>query len=1575
MAHGDRLVGVDGPRGRGSGCLIGGGLVLASAHVVPEEGARVSCFRPGRKGKRFATVVWRGTPRGRDDAALLRLDEDATGAPHWPASSTVPVRWGRLVTHQPGTECEAWGLPDVTQRPGEPPETGQYEGTVNPGDRFVGNRHVMVLKNAAPEPASGGGSPWAGLSGAAMFCGDLLTGVIAADLAGFAHTRLEAVPAYVLLHDPAFRKVLSRHGVETLLQPVEWWDLLEPDPLPPAAPLTSPAALLEAHRAVVPFRGRTKLLDDLVTWCGKPGLGVQLVHGPGGQGKTRLAHHLAARLDGRWSTAWLDPGAAKDRVGVFTDAAVPLLVVVDYAETRTDQVAALLEAAWRRPGFKPFKLLLLARTDGDWWAGLRRRSRHIRDALDVNAGTHALEPLEPLPRGQVKAYRQAVNCLAGALRRVEGLSTHDWHAAAAHLTASASNSVTGLGTDAVLTLHMLALADLLDTAGPKTSPAGTSAAPRGAARAGPPTVESRLLEHEEQYWEAAAQRHGRGLRFDTLLDALAALLLCGAVQAEQVDVVLRRVPSLAGQSADSLLGVRDWVAAVYPPTGAGVCGSLRPDRLAEAFLRKRLEAQPALAEQLVRGITEEQATRLLTLYTRAAAHPPYTGRFDAQLTGLCLRHPDVLGGAAIEVATQVERPDPLLDALVGLADDPATAPAELLRLADRLPRPTRRLTSFALKVMQRLVDWHRQRALEDPSRVADLAFQSRRLGTRLVDAGHTQQAYETARESLPLLRRLAQEDPQNFQTEFAACLQNLAVVLTSLGRLEEAVFPAHHAVRLYRRAARWDGGDSLPQLAVALDTVSHIEGDLGRSGEALAANKEAVALRRTLLDERGAAFRPDLAAALNNEANWLRQAGRPREALKAAREATRMYQALSQERPDAHLAHLAMASGTLSACLTSTGQYKQALTAAEKAGAIRRELAREQPEVFLPDLALSLNSLAISHDDLGNRDEALAAATEAVDIYTSLVARAPQAHRERLAMSLNTLAVQLGNAGRSPEAVTAARQAVDLYRNLAASNPRAYKADLAMALTNLADSLAETGATDEALKAARDAVTLYQPLATQYPQTHEPDLCGALNTYALILKATCQLEEALKGFDEAIRISRGLARSSPSAQPLRLLATALLNKAVCLSAMQQPQDALAAAEESISIFRGLMRGEEEAYAQLIVTPLHARRLLLVRLGRTDEALAALEETVRARGNIPAQNAAQRTTYVEELTLLGSQWVQRGRYGAAVEPLRLAVAHCRELVQEDAERHRLPLIEALLPLGTALTHTGLREEALSVAERAVTEAESLPQDHPLRRPALVWALCLSGLLRHYRGRPQAEENWRRAVDLCQRPDGSGGPHSWEELSLPGALAGLGSHLAQSGSPEQGLPLLKQAAHFAQRLKDTGPQVRDLRAGVLVLLGHHLVTDAADPSAGLVATQEALELYEELASEDPAVYKRDLAWTLAHHALRLAETRREEDGLRAAARSLSLTRRLAAEEPREYEMHLALSLYAHAEAGRCAGTPCEQELTHITEARRILHELGRDNPGLVAPYLHGAEQTYEGLCAEGKEGPLRDSASPL
>ena len=184
----------------GSGYLIADGLVLTAAHVLARaDGAVVSAGQaaevagPGGDWEQ-ASVAW--ADAGRDVAVLacpaLRAERG--------------VRWGRLAGPDP-LDWGAVGFPaaSATREAGRQAE--HAFGRTSPiSERAAG---TLALTIESRDPASrAGGSPWAGLSGAAVFCGEHLAGVITADTGGYDRS-LTARRADDFCHDPDLAAVLG----------------------------------------------------------------------------------------------------------------------------------------------------------------------------------------------------------------------------------------------------------------------------------------------------------------------------------------------------------------------------------------------------------------------------------------------------------------------------------------------------------------------------------------------------------------------------------------------------------------------------------------------------------------------------------------------------------------------------------------------------------------------------------------------------------------------------------------------------------------------------------------------------------------------------------------------------------------------------------------------------------------------------------------------------------------------------------------------------------------------------------------------------------------------------------------------------------------------------------------------------------------------------------------------------------------------------------------------------------------------------------------------------------------------
>ena len=578
----------DGNFGVGSGFLLPGRLALTAAHVVfgdsgePFDQVQV---RVGN-GKEFvrAEVVW-PTRRGAADAALLEIVDSG-----WiPPRRVRAVRWGKITGSGTEIPCDATGFPRVLRDPDTGRDTDQISGFINPGNRLRGGRYDINLQSTAPAPV---GSPWAGMSGAALFSGDLLIGIVIIDTPGFAERRLTAEPVFKLAADPTF--VTSLMGPESYLEPesVELVEMFGPSRRQSSSP--SRARLLDAAAEVVPFRGREELMARLRAWCEtEDDFAAQLIVGPGGQGKTRLARELCRRLRrAGWIAGLVYEDVPRAVINRLADTSERVLLVVDVAEARTGQIAELIEAAWRRPdGAEAIRLLMLARSDGDWWQQLRRK---MPDPLG-SATCIALPDLEENWPGRVNAYRDAMQAFANRLNEAE--PTAGWPVIVSRLV---QPDMRDAKFGSVLTLHMAALTALLQ-GGPDPVKGPQDERP-----------EDVLLDHEMQYWQASQKRY----RTAILRRAVAAATLCGAADEEEASALLGGLKRLRDMRKDDRAALVDWIRDLYPVPSGHVWGYLQPDRLGEHLIRRVVHDERDFLDDVRAGASAAQKNRAIAVFAR-----------------------------------------------------------------------------------------------------------------------------------------------------------------------------------------------------------------------------------------------------------------------------------------------------------------------------------------------------------------------------------------------------------------------------------------------------------------------------------------------------------------------------------------------------------------------------------------------------------------------------------------------------------------------------------------------------------------------------------------------------------------------------------------------------------------------------------------------------------------------------------------------------------------------------------------------------------------------------------------------
>lgn len=1048
------------------------------------------------------------------------------------------------------------------------------------------------------------------------------------DIAGLARCQAAPVDHRALGRDVASLADRITRLVPELVLP----DLFEPAPSLPDQPL--PSMLLRAEYGVVPFVGREAELARLRDWLAAPDRTLgHLVTGPAGQGKTRLAAEVAAmaRADG-WAAGFLPEVVPDDVLAGVERFRVPLLLVVDYAEGRTEQLAALAAAlAERPPGHGPARLLLLARSAGLWQSYLRPRDDRaallFTDLPELRLGplTAAVDRHGEFDRA-VLAFRAA---------RAESEAG----------TVAAPLDLDDPRYERALDIHAVALAACLDL---------------DAARPGPSQGDpvARVLDHEERYWLGTTETyHLAEPHLGRLRQVVSAATLFGAPDTGAARALLAALPTFDGEARDRVERYRRWLAELYP--GEAALNPLRPDRLGEDLVAMVLRHEPELA--LAGAPDDTQLVRALTVLGRSAARH---GHLRTVLSDLLTVEPASRLPIGMAVATQLAD-DTLVSVLNDLDDDIDHDSDGGLDgdpdLADivvaSLPEQSLALAVFAAVRTRAALDRERSRPVPNEETLAWLAI---RMSVRLTALCQLDDALTYAVEAVRRYRELA-ADPA-FAPDLANALNTLAGAFDAMGLYDDALAAADDSVTRLRELSATDPG-LREILATALMTRGNILGGLARHDEAVAALTEAVAVNRALLaehpDELPVGLAYGCALSLENLSSALADAGRLEESLDAAERAFEVTRLLAVQDADRFGPDEIRCAVNLSASYGQLDRWPTARQVAEAAVELARDLVDRHGDPHAPRLANALVVLGVALRNLDDPEDAVTRIDEAVAIYRRLLVTLPSATMAELANALQHLGDALSDLDDAVAARDAYAESVDIYRKLADPRPETNEPELADVLRRLANALHDLGELIDAQAAADEAADLLAARVARGEHGLRLNLARAHLVRALILldldendRAVGVAEDAValytalidageqadevplgradalhlagKALDAAGRHREAVARYRTAVEHLRevplegshagALAEATHDLAVCLSTLDRPEDALPHFTEAVRLRRDLLDGTPDAALELAVARYNQADCLRD-LDRDDDARAPAAEARRLAADL------------------------------------------------------------------------------------------------------------------------------------------------------------------------------------------------------------------------------------------------------------------------------------------------------------------------------------------------------------------------
>jgi hypothetical protein len=539
--------------------------VLTAGHVVaglPIRSLADMAAADGSAGRRqvrllgmqewvSGSVLWRDHSA---DVALIGLSHDR---PQLPPGSPMP-RWGAVDGVEP-VSCGAVGFPWAQEQSDRVRDTEQLIGFAAPLSTVKAGHLSLTAVTAAPRSRAHS-SPWAGMSGAAVFAGPYLVGVVIVDPVRFGEDRLVAAATSPLFADARFTELTDANAaVLRSVQPrfrlaisQQLSVLLQPPYRPLPADLTfahAPVRLLLPEHGVVPFRGREQPSAELKGWCHGPDrFGLRVMTGDGGAGKTRLAADLATQLirDG-WDAGFSDQDAPDGATRLELDR--PTLVIVDDADLKVTLVGSLVTTLAAQSGGPRFRLLLLARHLGAWWAQLNTITQYL--AEDLAADTLALQEGQLSPDEQRNHHNAACEAFGAQLENP---------ASQTPTTPGATLALPGDHFANPLLVHMNALLTVLgDTA---AITADTSAVSSRRAR-----VLRRILDRERRRWEPVAEEFSNTVA----IQAVTVATLLAPPNRVSLRTALEAIPSVREMTPLQRERIAEWLRDTYPGGGWHCC--------------------------------------------------------------------------------------------------------------------------------------------------------------------------------------------------------------------------------------------------------------------------------------------------------------------------------------------------------------------------------------------------------------------------------------------------------------------------------------------------------------------------------------------------------------------------------------------------------------------------------------------------------------------------------------------------------------------------------------------------------------------------------------------------------------------------------------------------------------------------------------------------------------------------------------------------------------------------------------------------------------------------------------------
>jgi hypothetical protein len=1035
-----------------------------------------------------------------------------------------------------------------------------------------------------------------------------------------------------------------------------------------------PTALLRAEHCIVPFHPvRIDLCSKLESWFDLDiPIGVKLITGSGGSGKTRLCMELAKRLriNRDIKAGFLDSRADRASDDVL-DRLIPgngsILLVIDYAETRSGITEKILMRAADYEGDEKIRIILLSRSAGDWWEMLKRSGNGVGYLISsYYPDKIELSNQDVKPEQRTDVFLKAAEALAEK-RNLEKSEIITPDLNAPHF-----------GT--MLFIHLAAFA-----------------ATEGKTLHGRDELIDFIIQREKRQWSDLLV--STGLRvFDNLSISQAAslLTLAGGTTRNEAPDLLKRLKIFEDQQNIKLTRLFEIFHSLYPDgeRAGAVVPDLVGERLVESVIIQEISDSGNKSEllQTAFSLKGKQLQNAFTLLTRLAK---YKSERESWIRDNLKKDFKRLAEPAFQAA--METGDPLGRIMAQVMKE--TQDVEVaFDLVEKLPDKSVAFMELALEVTKVCYEEvKREKDHENDEKLYDQAHFANNISAHYLNLNKREEALRFAKEAVNIRKRLVKKLPDSYNFYLAISFKQLSNCFIHLGKIEEASNAITEALKIYYSLSDIEPSIILPEFINVLISLSNIYYVRGLRDLALKTIHDAVTLSREVLQIDSIQHSPLLAATLSILSQYYSSADKIEDSIKFARESVDIYRELSKGKNQIFLIDLARSLNNLSNCLFLGGYRREALESVLESTDIYKRLSTLRADVFEIELADSYNNLSNRYSDLGDRKKALESILNPVRIYRKYITLYPDVLLPRLAKSLNNLSAHYLASGLREDAIQSSLEAVNIYIKLDPSLRNGLQHDFAMSLQNLSTSYLALGLKSEALKSINEAVKIYKNLNKAHPDSFQIELAGALNSLSQCYHCLGQMEPALIELSNARVIYRRLATSLPNAF-LSHFAVSSTNLCIYLYELGLFEDALTNGLEAVEIFKVLSIENPEVFLPDIAVSQQNVSNCYSAIGRQEDALNALNEAIIIRRDL---NKMEPNVWLPDLASslynLSIVYLELMKMETAKTVLAEAIEIYDNLYKQYPETFRVEYTKSLIVLSGILTQLGKTNESQKVLE--------------------------------------------------------------------------------------------------------------------------------------------------------------------------------------------------------------------------------------------------------------------------------------